>query len=221
MKTAWMLGLAMVLSPVAMAQTTIYKHVDANGRITYSNKPMKDATVVELEPLTTIPATPMGMLQTRPANGAPGSYAPVNNFQPLAASGNTNANAGTTGDIRPAVAVMNAKPSNHMAAAYASVDTDTQKKRDEGRRKILEEELGRENAALEEVRKTLLTEQQNPTLVAAVRMAQAASEPTPAQMLEMRQNLDKVSGRIRGLQSTAAEHEKNIEALKKELGGLK
>ena len=33
--------------------------------------------------------------------------------------------------------------------------------------------------------------------------------------------LDKASGRIRGLQATAAEHEKNIEALKKELGALK
>ena len=33
--------------------------------------------------------------------------------------------------------------------------------------------------------------------------------------------IDRASGRIRGLQSTAAEHEKNIEALKKELGALK
>ena len=32
---------------------------------------------------------------------------------------------------------------------------------------------------------------------------------------------EKASGRIRGLQSTVAEHEKNIEALKKELGALK
>jgi hypothetical protein len=40
-------------------------------------------------------------------------------------------------------------------------------------------------------------------------------------MAEMRNSIEKASGRIRGLQATAAEHEKNIEALRKELGALK
>jgi hypothetical protein len=40
-------------------------------------------------------------------------------------------------------------------------------------------------------------------------------------MLEFRRNIDKASGRIRGLQATVSEHEKNIDALKKELGALK
>jgi peptidoglycan hydrolase CwlO-like protein len=50
---------------------------------------------------------------------------------------------------------------------------------------------------------------------------QTTAEPSPAQLAEMRSNIEKASGRIRGLQSTVAEHEKNIEALKKELGALK
>jgi len=50
---------------------------------------------------------------------------------------------------------------------------------------------------------------------------QQASDPSPSQMAELRNNLDKASGRIRGLQATVAEHEKNIEALKKELGAVK
>ena len=37
----------------------------------------------------------------------------------------------------------------------------------------------------------------------------------------MRAAIDRASGRIRGLQATVAEHEKNIEAIKKELGALK
>ena len=41
------------------------------------------------------------------------------------------------------------------------------------------------------------------------------------QMVALRENLDRASGKIRGLQSTAAEHEKNVEALRKELGALK
>ena len=96
-----------------------------------------------------------------------------------------------------------------------------QKRRDEDRRRILEQELTREEQALTSARESLTQEQQNPTLVAAVRVAQQAQDPTPAQMIEFRNNIDKASGRIRGLQATVAEHEKNIEALKKELGALK
>jgi outer membrane murein-binding lipoprotein Lpp len=37
----------------------------------------------------------------------------------------------------------------------------------------------------------------------------------------MRAAIEKASGRIRGLQAALAEHEKNVEALRKELGALK
>ena len=62
---------------------------------------------------------------------------------------------------------------------------------------------------------------QNPQLIAAVRVAQQTADPSAAQLAEFRANIDRASGRIRGLQATAAEHEKNIEALKKELGAVK
>jgi len=55
----------------------------------------------------------------------------------------------------------------------------------------------------------------------AVRTAQAADNPSASQLVEFRNAIDKASGRIRGLQATVAEHEKNIEAIKKELGALK
>jgi predicted RNase H-like nuclease (RuvC/YqgF family) len=57
--------------------------------------------------------------------------------------------------------------------------------------------------------------------VSAVRLAQQAVDPSSQQMMEFRTNIEKASGRIRGLQATVAEHEKNVEALKKELGALK
>ena len=81
--------------------------------------------------------------------------------------------------------------------------------------------MQREEQSLSDVRGSLMQEQQNPTLIAAVRTAQQAADPSPSQMVEMRNNIDKASGRIRGLQATVVEHEKNIEALKKELGALK
>jgi hypothetical protein len=203
MRKLWIAGFALTASVGAFAQTTIYKHIDASsGRVTYSNKPMKDGIVVDLEPLTTIPSTPAGSLSKPPAAPTP---APA---------------MGESAEIKPAVALVT-PTSKPAAVSFPSIDSRTQKARDEGRRKILEEELEREERGLAEVRKSLVDEQLNPTLVAAVRLAQQTADPSPSQQAEIRKNLDKASGRIRGLQATAAEHEKNIEALKKELGALK
>jgi hypothetical protein len=197
MKSLW-IGLAVSLaSPLALAQTTIYKHVDDSGRVTYSNRPMKGATIVDLEPLSTIPGF------------APSASA----TDPMAAGKSTERLA-----VKPAVAVVTPKA---RPTKVASIDRETQRERDDVRRKILQDELAQEESALADGRKSLLQEQQNPTLIAAVRVAQQAADPTPAQQAEMRANIDKASGRIRGLQATVSEHEKNIEALKKELGALK
>ena len=191
MKTVCIASILAALAYPAIAQTTIYKHVDESGRVTYSNKPMKGAVTLELEPLTTIPSTPMGSLGQKPAVA------------------------------EKAAARAEAKPAVSVVTPIASVDPQLQKSRDDGRRKILEGELEREEQSLVEARKVLSEEQQNPTLVAAVRMAQQAADPTPVEQAEMRKNIDKASGRIRGLQATVVEHEKNIEAIKKELGALK
>ena len=200
MKIVWMACLAAVaMSGAAWSQSTIYKHVDESGRVTYTNKPMKGATVVELEPLTTIPGTPAGAL--------------------------TGANATPQDKAAPAKAVATLERVDKSAAnaqpTLASIEPQVQKRRDNERRKILEEELSREEQSLTDARSSITQEQQNPTLVAAVRAMQQATEPSASQMLEMRNNIEKASGRIRGLQATVAEHEKNIEALKKELGALK
>lgn len=217
MKKLWLLGFMTMASAAALAQqSTIYKHVDASGRITYSNKPMKDGVVVELEPLTTIPSTPAGVLGQPPRPVAAATPAP--SAAPTVALADTRAD--TRSDIKPAMAVVTSQPSV-AAASFPSVDSRTQKKRDEERRRILEDELGREEKGLSELRKTIVGEQQNPQLIAAVRLAQAQVDPTPSQQLELRRSIEKASSRIRGLQATAAEHEKNIEALKKELGALK
>jgi hypothetical protein len=207
MKKLWVALFLAVTSASAFAQSTIYKHVDANGRVTYTNKPMKDAAVVELEPLTLIPSTPTGSLQAQPPTPRPPA-APT----PAPASAEPN--------IKPAIAIVTALPSA-SAASFPKVDSSLQKKRDEERRRILEDELKGEQDQLAGVRRSLIEEQQNPELVAVVRMAQATADPTPSQQVELRNKLEKASGRIRGLQATAAEHEKNIEALQKELGALK
>ena len=194
MKIVWMASLvAAAMSGAAWAQSTIYKHVDESGRVTYTNKPMKGATVLELDPITTIPATP-GVLS------APTAVKAVAKVEVLDRAD---------------------KPAASAPPTLASIEPQVQRKRDNDRRRILEEELTREEQTLTQVRDSITQEQQNPQLVAAVRAMQQANEPSPTQMTEMRNNIEKASGRIRGLQATVAEHEKNIEALKKELGALK
>lgn len=212
MKTVWIASLAIAATGSAFAQSTIYKHVDESGRITYTNRPMKGAVAMELEPLTTIPSTPAGMLT--PVKVAPAAEKPANGDKAEAPAKNESLAA----SARPAVAVVTPVS---QRTSLASIEPTVQRKRDSDRRRILEEELVQEEQSLTGARASLLSEQQNPQLVAAVRMAQQATDPTAAQLLEFRNNIDKASGRIRGLQATVAEHEKNIEALKKELGALK
>jgi hypothetical protein len=206
MKTVWIAGLAIAATSSALAQTTIYKHVDESGRITYSNKPMKGAVVMELDPITIIPSPPAAVVQQKRAPA----------IVPAAEKSDE-----PTAEARPAVAVVTPVPNAKPLLASMSVEPQLQKRRDSERRRILEEELKNEEETLTVVRNSLLQEQQNPQLIAAVRVAQQTSDPTPAQLAEFRANIDKASGRIRGLQATVAEHEKNIEALKKELGALK
>lgn len=208
MKTVWIAGFAMAAAmPAAFAQSTIYKHVDDSGRVTYSNKPMKGATVLELEPLTTIPGSPTGRLQRAASIAQPAE----------AAEARTEAKSEAALESRPAAAKLTPVPRQSLA----SVEPVVQKRRDDERRRILEQELAREEESLAAARNSLAQEQQNPVLIAAVRVAQQATDPTPSQLAEFRSNIDKASGRIRGLQATVAEHEKNVEALKKELGAMK
>jgi hypothetical protein len=199
MKVVWIAGLALAAAANAHAQTTIYKHVDESGRVTYSNKPMKGATVLELEPLTVIQSGP----------------AVVAGPKPTAAMVDKSETSTARADAKPAVATLTAAPT------LAAIDPQVQRRRDGDRRRILEDELQREEQSLSTARDSLTLEQRNPTLVAAVRNAQQAVDPSPAQLADLRNTIDKASGRIRGLQATVAEHEKNIEALKTELGALK
>ena|ERR1700693_2030287 len=196
MKIVWIAGLTVAVATGASAQSTIYKLVDESGRVTYSNKPMKGATVLELEPLT--------VFQVAPAAAPQKALAVVERVE------------APKPEAKPAVANVTI-----AAPTLASVDPQIQKRRDNDRRRILDDELQREEQSLGDVRNALAQEQQNPALIAAVRVAQQATDPSPSQLMEFRSNIDKASGRIRGLQATVAEHEKNIEALKKELGALK
>jgi hypothetical protein len=144
--------LAMSLLAATAAHADIYKQVDENGRVTYSNVPMPGAKVIVMEPIQTVPAakTKEAATQTAPAN-------------------------------------------------FPKVDGATQRNRDASRKKILDDELAAEEKLLGDAKKAL--------------------SDGEAERRGDERNYAKYQERVQKLRDTVAQHEKNIGALKKEIGG--
>ena len=87
-------------------------------------------------------------------------------------------------------------------ASFPRVDPDTQKGRDDMRRKVLSDELAAEEKLLAESR---------------ARFADGAPPPLP----EEKADADKYRARIAQLRQSVSVHEKNVDALKKELAAIK
>ncbi len=86
-------------------------------------------------------------------------------------------------------------------AGFPKVDPATQKARDEGRRRILEDELGGEEKALEQARAELKEQE-------SIRTGDE-------------RNYQRVLDRLQKYKDEVERHEKNVAALKKELGNVK
>jgi hypothetical protein len=99
---------------------------------------------------------------------------------------------GTSGSVR----------STPAPAGFPKVDVDTQRSRDDMRRKVLSEELSAEEKLLVEARATY---------------ANGAPVPLP----EEQGNADKYRERIARLRQSLQLHERNVEALRKELAATK
>lgn len=99
------------------------------------------------------------------------------------------------------IAAPKQKPSAATPQDFPRVDNGTQKKRDETRRGILEQELAAERKLLDEAKKAL-----------------AEGEAT---RLGDERNYQKYLDRVQGLKDNVTLHEKNIEALNKELAGVR
>jgi len=92
-------------------------------------------------------------------------------------------------------------PATPSPAGFPKVDGDTQKARDNDRRKILEQELFAEQKNLEQAKKELVEQE-------TVRTGDE-------------RNYQRVIERLQPYKDKVALHERNIEALKKEIGNLK
>lgn len=95
-----------------------------------------------------------------------------------------------------------AVPAPRAANGFPRVDPETQKGRDDVRRRVLQDELAAEEKLLVEARA-------------------AHAEGAPAPLPEERNNPDKYRERIARLRQAVVLHERNVEALKKEISGLR
>ena len=150
------LTLLVVLLAAAPALAETCKYVDSEGRIIYSNVPIKRARKVTC---FQAPAPP-------PEASAPATVPPT---------------ATDTGRPR--------------------VEAGTQRKRDQDRRTILEDELAREQKALDDAKKALAEQE-------TLRSGDERS-------------YSRVQERLKPFQEAVAAHEKNISSIKQELAGSK
>lgn len=157
---------------IGWVQAEIYKHVDADGHVTYSSTPVKGAKRLDLEPLPTM--------------------------QPPARTRN------------------DASPSS-----FPKVDTNTQKSRDDARRKILADELATEEKLLAEARKNLKEGEEKPEVFRQTVVVGKKPDGTPITETVTRRNVARYEEKIKSLQEQVTLHEKNIESLKSELSNLK
>jgi hypothetical protein len=102
----------------------------------------------------------------------------------------------------PGARTRSAAAASPTPAGFPKVDPATQKSRDDVRRKVLSDELAAEEKLLTEARG-------------------AYADGAPAPLPEERANVDKYRERIARLRQAVGVHEKNVEALKKELASTR
>ena len=103
---------------------------------------------------------------------------------------------------------MAATPKSSVSEGFPRVNSDTQNRRDDARRKILEDELATERQALESARVKLKEGKDNP-------------EVHKGPNGQTFRDVSKYEEKVGALQEEVSSHEKNVEALQTELSNLK
>jgi len=102
---------------------------------------------------------------------------------------------------KPAQAAPESQPKPGASESFPKVDGETQKKRDDERRRILETELANEQEQLEAARQKLAEQE-------AVRTGDE-------------RNYQRFLDRVQPFRDAVANHERNIEAIRREISNLK
>ena len=156
------LGGVLLLGFSLIGQAEMYKNVDEQGRVSYSNVPSKGAKKIELEPLSVVPSVKL-----------------------------------------KAVAPQDVE----RAASAKAVNKDA-----EARRKQAQDALAKEKLMLIEAKQALKDGEDNPEVFKTTIIGKDGKP-----QVVTRRAVARYEEKVKNLQEAVTLHEKNIEALKKEL----
>ena len=218
----------------AQSAQTIYKHVDENGRVTYSNSPIKGAERVDLQPITVLPSA-SSVPSTASANVAVARVTTL----PRAAKAITVAtmNVAHTVAAKPVEAPLSTKDaietsasanaSLAMTAPTAAAEpanvlaTPTQARQAELQRRSVWNSLLAEQESLANAKAGLAEESRKSDSIRALRASfSAAPDKSGIKKLitpEQREQVEHHFERIRDLQDEITMHEKNVAGLRSQL----
>jgi hypothetical protein len=112
-------------------------------------------------------------------------------------------------------------PKSGRSEGFPRVNSDTQNRRDDARRKILEDELATERKALEDARAKLKEGQDSPEVYQHTIVVGTTKDGAPITQTVTNRNVAKYDEKVSALQEEVSSHEKNVEALQTELSNLK
>jgi len=195
-RSASLVAACLLAMSAGAVHAQIYRCEGANGVVEYSNSPSsaqsgRTCRAVDLQPITTIPAPKLP-----PAKPAAGAGAPAGSGGSGGSGGAAGA-APASGGAQAPSAAPRAQPSPE---GFPRVDSSTQRARDNDRRRILEEEMRKEEAKLAEIRK----EYNN-------------GEPD---RLGSERNYQRYLDRVAALKASIARNESDIAGIKRELARL-
>ena len=196
-RSASLVAACLLAMSAGAVHAQIYRCEGANGVVEYSNSPSsaqsgRTCRAVDLQPITTIPAPKLP-----PAKPAAGAGAPAGS----GGSGGSGGAAGAAPASGGAQAPSAAPRAHPSPEGFPRVDSSTQRARDNDRRRILEEEMRKEEAKLAEIRK----EYNN-------------GEPD---RLGSERNYQRYLDRVQRLKDDIARSEANIATIKKELSAIR
>ena len=224
----------------AQGASTIYKHVDENGRVTYSNAPIKGAARVDLQPITVFPSASVAITPIATSTAANGNIAvarvttapraakaitvAVSPAKPetLTKSAETSLSPVEEGETS---ATLNAPPLKPLlntgteSTIAPSVSMST--RQDDAQRRTLQHSLLGEQESLANAKARLAEESKNSESMRALRASFSAG-PDQAGIrkiitAEMRVQVERHFERIRDLQDEIAMHENNVASLRAQL----
>jgi hypothetical protein len=221
----------------AVAQgIVVYKHVDATGKTTYSNQPIKGAVIVELSPLTVLPKSQTAVIapatQARPVEAQPVASIPseVRSQQstdlPPAFSETASAPVEKS-QVAPAperVLSSDSRRSPSIATGGTNTVIAAQQRREEVRRRIIEAEIDAEAQLLAEAQGYLQREQSKSVAMRSLRAAIVLDEraavgkqPLSDDIVATKMVVERHFERVRELQDRVLIHEENLAELRVQL----